>query len=175
MTYFFYICLSLALIILQTTIMPYFSIFDRFYDILIPFVFYLGLYRPAHESIPVVLLLGFVLDSLSGGPFGIFLTTYFWLFIGIRWSIKFFHAGNKGLWLMAVVAGVLIENFIIIATIIWLGESSRLTRAVLSTVGTQLLWALCTGPVLVFVLAYMHKRWDKCLNEIMATWKEQVT
>ncbi|MFC1815990.1 hypothetical protein ACFL0M_08615 [Thermodesulfobacteriota bacterium] len=174
MTYFFYICLSLTLIILQTTIMPYFSIFDRFYDILIPFIFYLGLYRPARESIPVILLLGYVLDNLSGGPFGIFLTTYFWFFIGIRWSIKFFHAGNKVLWLMAVVAGVLIENFIIIATITWLGEPSRLPRAVLSVVGTQLLWALCTGPVLVFVLAYMHRRWDNLLNEIMAAWKQQV-
>ena len=126
MNFLFYAFLSLFLVILKTTLMTYFSMFDQFYDLLIPFVFFLGLYRPAREGIPFILLLGFVLDSLSGGPFGIFMTTYFWIFVLTRWLVTFMHAGNKGLWLIAVAVGVLIENIIIIATILWFGKASEL-------------------------------------------------
>jgi cell shape-determining protein MreD len=175
MNILFYTGLSLILVILKTTLMPYFSMFDQFYDLLIPFVFYLGLYRPAREGIPFILLLGFTLDSLSGGPFGIFLTTYFWLFVLTRWFVTFLHAGNKGLWLIAVAAGVLIENLIIIATIFWLGEASALPPGWDDRVVTQLLWALCTGPVWIIVISMAHRKWSGWVGRIAAGLKEQET
>jgi rod shape-determining protein MreD len=175
MNFLFYMCLSLILVLLKTTLMPYFSMFDQFYDMLIPFVFYLGLYRPAREGIPFILLLGFTLDSLSGGPFGIFLTTYFWVFVMTRWGVTFLHAGNKGLWLIAVAAGVLIENLIIIATILWLGEASGLPPEWGDRVVTQLLWALFTGPVLIIAIYSAHRKWSGWLSRIVAAVKEQET
>lgn len=173
MNFLFYMCLSLILVILKTTLMPYFSIFDQFYDMLIPFVFYLGLYRPAREGIPFILLLGFTLDSLSGGPFGIFLTTYFWMFVLTRWFVTFLHAGNKGLWLIVVAAGVLVENLIIIATILWLGEASELPPGWGDRVVTQLLWALSTGPVLIIAISIAHRKWSGWAGRIVAVVKEQ--
>jgi len=173
MNFLFYLGLSLFLVILKTTLMPYFSIFDQFYDILIPLVFFLGLYRPAREGIPFILLLGFMLDSLSGGPFGIFLTTYFWLFVLTRWVVTFMHAGNKGLWLLTVAAGVLVENLIIIATILWLGETSALPPQWGDRVVTQLLWALCTGPVLIIAISRAHRKWSEWANRIISVVKGQ--
>jgi rod shape-determining protein MreD len=167
--------LSLIIVILKTTLMPYFSMFDQFYDMLIPFVFYLGLYRPAREGIPFILLLGFTMDSLSGGPFGIFLTTYFWMFVLTRWFITFLHAGNKGLWLVVVAAGVLIENLIIIATILWLGEASELPLGWGDRVITQLLWAISTGPVLIITISIAHLKWIGWAGRIVAVVKEQET
>ena len=175
MNFLFYMCLSLILVILKTTLMPYFSVFDQFYDMLIPFVFYLGLYRPAREGIPFILLLGFTLDSLSGGPFGIFLTTYFWMFVLTRGVVTFLHAGNKGLWLIAVAAGVLIENLLIIATILWLGEASELPPGWSDRVVTQLLWAICTGPVLIIAISIAHRKWSVGVSRIAAAVKEQET
>ena len=46
MSYIFNISVCLFLIILQTTIMPYLPLLDKFYDLLIPFIVYLGLARP---------------------------------------------------------------------------------------------------------------------------------
>jgi rod shape-determining protein MreD len=153
--------------------MPFFSMFDQFYDLLIPFVFFLGLYRPAREGIPFILLLGFALDSLSGGPFGIFMTTYFWIFVLTRWLVTFMHAGNKGLWLIAVAAGVLVENIIIIATILWLGEASEPLPGWGDRIVTQLLWALCTGPVLIIAISVLHRKWSGWADRIAAAVKEQ--
>jgi len=173
MNIFFYTSLSLILVVLKTTLMSYFSIFDHFYDILIPFVFYLGLYRPAREGVPFILLLGFTLDSLSGGPFGIFLTIYFWLFVLTRWLVTFLHAGNKGLWLIAVAAGVLIENLMIIAAILLFGEASELPSGWGGRLVTQLLWALGTGPILIIAISRAHRKWSGWADRIVAGLKEQ--
>lgn len=173
MNYFFYICLSLTLIITHTTIMPNFAVFEHFYDILIPFIFYLGLYRNPRESIPIILLLGLIMDSLSGGPFGVFSTTYFWLYVLTRCGITFLHAANKALWLVAVAAGVLIENLIIVGATAWLSETFKYPPGVLDRIGPQLLWALCTGPILVVLISIGHIKWQKWQKDIAAAVKEQ--
>jgi len=55
MSYFFNISACLFLVILQTTIMPYLPLLEKFYDLLIPFIVYLSLSRPVRESLPFVL------------------------------------------------------------------------------------------------------------------------
>ena len=165
MTYCFYIAACLCLLIFQTTIVPYLPFLDSFYDLLLPFILYLGLFRSVAEGLPVVLFLGFIMDSLSGGPFGLNLTAYLWLFIGMMWVIKFLHVGNSLLLLFVVAIGVLIENFIFIGTIAVLEPGTRLPSVASSTVSAQVLWAICTGPFFLMFFNYMHKRWNKWLNE----------
>ena len=74
MSYFFNISVCLFLVILQTTVMPYLPLLDSFYDLLIPFIVFIGLSRPVRESLPFVFCLGFIMDNLSGSPFGLYLT-----------------------------------------------------------------------------------------------------
>ena len=52
------------------------------------------------------------MDNLSGSPFGLFITVYFWIFVIVSWGTKFLHVGNRILILIVVAAGVLIENFV---------------------------------------------------------------
>ena len=104
--------------------MPYFSVFDRFYDLLFPFIVFLSLFRPLRESIPVVLFFGIAMDTLSGGPFGLYLTTYLWLFVGVKWMTTFLDVSDSILLLFVVTSGVLLQNLIFIATIsIYLNSS----------------------------------------------------
>ena len=79
-----YIGISIILVILQTTVLPNIPLAGQFYDLLIPMLVYLALFRPAHESLPFVFFLGLLMDNLSGTPFGLYLTTYFWLYIGVK-------------------------------------------------------------------------------------------
>ncbi len=101
------------------------------------------------------------------------MTTYFWLFVLTRWGITFLHAGNKGLWLIAVAVGVLIENFIVIAAILWLGKGSDLPPEWGDRVTAQLLGALCTGPVLIFAISIGHRKWRGWVGRMAAAVKAQ--
>jgi cell shape-determining protein MreD len=167
MTYCFHVGICICLVLLQTTIMPYFHLFDRFYDLLSPFVIYLSLFHSLRQSIPVVLFFGIVMDSLSGGPFGLYLTTYVWLFVGIRWIITFLHVGDSFLLPFIVAAGVLLQNFIFIGTIAMFEPDAQFLSAAISTVTIQVLWAIFTGPIFLIFFNYSHKRWNSWLKKVV--------
>jgi cell shape-determining protein MreD len=153
--------------------MPYLSAFKQFYDLLLLIVLYLSLYRPVRESLPIVLLLGLVMDNLSGSSFGLFVTVYFWIFVIVSWGTKYLHVGSRILVLTVVAAGVLIENFLFLGSIVLLGKGSQLPKGVFDNVGVQAFWAIFTGPVFLILIRYLHKRFEDRFNELMNTWNEQ--
>src|SRR5210317_1360786 len=148
MSYFFNISVCLLLVILQTTIMPYLPPLDKFYDLLIPFIVYLSLSRPVRESLPFILFLGFIMDNLSGGPFGLYLTTYFWLYVGVKGITMFIQVGKRLLIIALIVAGgVLFENLISLGAFALLGSRQQFAGDALEIVTIQVLWAIFTGSL----------------------------
>jgi rod shape-determining protein MreD len=161
MSYFFNISVCLFLVILQTTVMPYLPLLDSFYDLLIPFVVFLGLSRPVRESLPFVFFLGFIMDNLSGSPFGLYLTAYFWLFIGVKGITKLLQVGNRLFVITLIVAaGVLIENLIFLWTLNILGPDQQLAGNAAKTVTIQVLWAIWTGAIFLMVLRNLQSGLD---------------
>jgi len=169
MSYFFNISVCLFLVILQTTVMPYLPLLDSFYDLLIPFVVFLGLSRSVRESLPFVFFLGFIMDNLSGSPFGLYLTAYFWLFIGVKGITKLLQVKNRLFIItMIVAAGVLIENLVFLGTLTILGPDQQLSGNAARTVTIQVLWAIWTGPIFFVVLKDVQKRLNVAFKAVYA-------
>lgn len=164
MTYVFYICISLFLLILQTTIIPHLPLFNSFYDLLALFIIYLSLYRPARESLPVVFFLGFVMDNLSASPFMLYVAAYFWLFISVRWITKVLRVGGVFRMVFIVASGILIENLIFIGAVAMSDPGPLFSTVAIQTLGIQVLWAICTGSLFIMSFDYCHKGWEKILN-----------
>jgi len=156
------------MVIFQTTIMPYIPFFVRFYDLFAPLIVYLALFHPPREGIIVMLFLGIVMDGLSGGPIGFFLTIYFWLFILVRWMKTFLHAGNTIILPFVVALGVLFENLAFLGMTALLDPDSQVPASALKTVSVQILWAICTGPFVIMFFNYTYKRWNKWCSELFA-------
>lgn len=169
MSYFFNISACLFLVILQTTVMPYLPLLDSFYDLLIPFLVFLGLSRPVRESLPFVFFLGFIMDNLSGSPFGLYLTVYFWLFVGVKGITKLLQVGNRLFIMTLIVAvGVLIENLFFLGTLTILGPDQQLAGDAAQTVTIQVLWVIWTGPIFLLVLRDLHNRLNAGFKAIYA-------
>lgn len=168
MTQCLYICICLGMIIFQSAIMPHIPLFDSFYDLLIPFIVYIGLFRTLHEGLAVIILFGFVMDNLSGGPLGLYITSYFWIFITARWIIKLFHARHKLILLFVVAAGVLMQNLIFIGSLAIITQGSKFPESAIKIVSTQVLWAMITGPLFLIFFDFAHQRWDKWLDRLKA-------
>jgi rod shape-determining protein MreD len=164
MRYGFYIGTCLFLIIVQTALLPYFNIFDGMCDLLIPFVIFISICLPLSESLPFILILGLIMDNLSGSPFGLYLTFYFWLFVGVRWILKFLQVSNKFFLSLVVVVAVLIQNALIIATFEFVGPDWKLPSTALKNITVQFFWALTTGPLFLFCLLAISKRFNIQLN-----------
>ena len=161
MSYFFNISVCLFLVILQTTVMPNLPLLDSFYDLLIPVIVFLGLSRPVRESLPFVFFLGFIMDNLSGSPFGLYLTSYFWLFIAVKGVTQLLQVGNRLFIITLIVAaGVLIENLIFLGTLTILGPDQQLAGNAAKTVTIQVLWAIWTGAIFLMVLRNLQSGLD---------------
>ena len=165
MTYSFYLGVSCCVIIFQTTILPHLPLFNNFYDLPALFVIYLSVYRPARESLTVVIFLGFVMDSLSSTPFMLYITIYLWLFLTVRGITKILRLEGSFRLPFIVVSGVLIENLIFIVTISILDSTFRFSLAVLRSVAIQSLWAICTGSLFLMSLDYIHRGLNKMVKQ----------
>jgi cell shape-determining protein MreD len=160
MIFLFYSALCLSLIVFQTTIVFYFPVFERCYDLLLVVVIYLGLHRPARESLPVILAAGFVMDNLSAGPFGIYLTVYFWLFAGIKSVIGTIEIRNSIFFLFIVAAAVAVENLLFLAVRAAAAEPGGILTDTASMLAGQVGWALFTGPVGLIGIEVLHRRFE---------------
>jgi len=164
MRYGFYIGTCLFLIVVQTILLTYFNIFAGMYDLLIPFVIFISICLPLRESLPFVLILGLIMDNLSGSPFGLYLTFYFWLLAGVRWVLRFLRVSNKFFLSMMVVAAVLIQNMLIVGVFGFVGSGWQLQTAALKNIALQIFWALMTGPLFLFCLLAISRRFDIQFN-----------
>ena len=169
MSYCFNIGICLVLVILQTTVMPYLSLLDRLYDLLIPFIVYLGLSRPVREGLLFVCFLGFIMDNLSGSPFGLYLTSYFWLFIGVKGITQLLQVGKRVFVITFIVAaGVLAENLIFLGSFAIFSPEQQLADDAVKIVAAQILWALFTGSVFLIIFRNMHTWLDAGFRALYA-------
>jgi len=169
MSYCFNIGICLVLVILQTTVMPYLSMLDRFYDLLIPFIVYLSLSRPVREGLLFVCFLGFIMDNLSGSPFGLYLTSYFWLFIGVKGITQLLQVGRRmAIITVIVAAGVLAENLIFLGSFAIFSPEQPLADDAVKIVAVQILWALLTGSVFLILFRNTHNWLDAGFRALYA-------
>jgi rod shape-determining protein MreD len=169
MSYFFNISACLFLVILQTNVMPNLPLLDSFYDPLIPFIIFLGLSRPLRESLPFVFFLGFIMDNLSGSPFGLYLTAYVWVFVGVKGVTKLVQVGNRlFVILLIVTSSVLVENLIFLGTLTVLGPDQQLGRDAVKIVTIQVLWAVWTGPLFLMIFRNLQDLLETGFKSIYA-------
>lgn len=148
MSYFLYIASSLALVICQTTLLPRLGFAGHFFDLLLPWVIYLAAFRPVQETLFFVLFMGALMDNLSGGPFGLYLISYVWLFIAVRLAAAVVRAENPVVLVLIIVAAVAFQNALFVMTLGISGAGVLSSGDVIRVVSEQVGWVLLIGPIL---------------------------
>lgn len=154
MRFFFYIAICLGLVVCQTALIPRLPAMGNFFDLLLPLVVFLAAFRPLHESVPFVIFLGILMDTLSGGAFGLYLTSYVWLLIGVRLATSVVRAANPILLMMLIIAGVLLQNVIFFGALAAGGPSLPHPGDALRVITGQIGWVLLVGPLLAVIMRY---------------------
>ncbi len=160
----FHLAIGLILIMIQTALLPAFSLFDTMYDLAVPYILYLGIYCHPAEGVLGLLFVGLCTDSISGAPFGLYLTTYLWLFGLVRQSVRYLHVGNQYYLPLVAGAGVLGENLWFFLMFWILDRESAFSSQSLAQTGGQLIWAVLTGAPLMLTIRSAHKRWSNRIH-----------
>ncbi|MFH0996902.1 MAG: hypothetical protein V1844_15610 [Pseudomonadota bacterium] len=150
--------LILFLVIFQTTIYYAIPALNHFVDLLIIFVIYAGLFLPFLESIVLVLVLGTLMDSITGGLFGLYLSIYFWIIVGLRPFVMLLNLKNAHTLRLLLGIAIGFENLMLfIGTVALKQEIVFSSESILGMV-YQLLWTLALGPFLIRLLNAMDRR-----------------
>ncbi|CAB5157993.1 hypothetical protein D3OALGA1CA_4861 [Olavius algarvensis associated proteobacterium Delta 3] len=168
MTYLFYAIISLGILVWQTAVQPQMPFFRWMYDLLVSITIYLGLYRPAREGLPVVFCLGFAMDNFSAAPFGLYITSYLWIFAGIKWLMTFLDVRGSLLLYFVTAAGILIQNFLSLATAVAGGSDLPLPEGFTRGLFIQFCWALVIGPLFLMAFRWIHEHFEKWWMDRMA-------
>ena len=147
-----YLVVGLSAVVAQTTILRLPLFHGVFYDLLIPLVVFLSLNLPTRDGIFVVVILGLIMDLISGGTFGLYLSIYFWMYLWVKSLTKFFDVDDTFFQSVLIGVCVLAQHliFCISITVPW-AEVQSLT-AQLTPVLSQTIIAALTGPVILLLL-----------------------
>ncbi len=167
MTYIFHLVIGLVVIVFQTTLAQYTGLLLGLYDLILVQIIYFALYRPIREGLIFVFLFGVIMDGLTGETFGLYLTTYIWLFAGIRWALTYFHLSNTLITPFVVVFGVLLENLMhFMGTVSLTSPLTLQLPSGLNILSFQIVWALFTGPFFLFII--------KTVFDHITSWQKRI-
>ena len=166
MTFVFHMLTGLLFIILQTVIFPGLPVLDTLFDLFVPMVVYLGLYRTIQESIPALLVYGLAMDSLSGTPFGVYLACYVWLFVIVFWFKGFLQIHSVTLLALIVFCGVLIENTVLVLTMEATSRQWHLFPKIMQQLLLQLVTATVFGPFVIIYIKRLYERADQAFSRL---------
>ena len=80
----FFIVLTLFLIVIQTIVLPSFSWFDQCFDLLIIEIIFLSFISSHYSMALAIIIIGCVMDSISGVPFWYYIFSYLWIYIIVQ-------------------------------------------------------------------------------------------
>ncbi|MBS3757631.1 MAG: rod shape-determining protein MreD [Desulfobacterales bacterium] len=164
MRYVFYLILGIVLIGLQTAILSGLPNFFPFYDILIPFVVYFSLFRGLPAGLVVVLVIGFLMDMVSGAPNGVYMAAFMLVFLMFRNITAYFHAGEAVLFTVCTAVGVVVESLIVDGVLMLSEMTTHFYARAFHTLIAQLVWVLLTAPMVYRLLAYVFAGVDHLRN-----------
>lgn len=157
MNYCVYIVCGLCMVIAQTTLIPRLAFASHFFDLMLPLVIYLAVFRPLPEALPFMLFLGVLMDHVSCGPFGLYLTSYVWVFIGTRAAAKVVRAESPILIVLTLISAVAAQNALFLATLGVAGQGVLPAGWALRVVTEQIGWVLLIGPFLAWAMRKAHR------------------
>lgn len=166
MTFPFLIILSLLLIVLQTTVLPEISIIGNSFDLLIINILYLSLLFNHLWVLGVIAVIGCIMDSLSGSPFGLFVSSYIWIYILVQLMKPVFFSKSLFFLPAITVFAVMIEYMFVLLSVLISSGSQGVMSLNFSLMVKQLLSAAVLIPVAVKLVFVLGRYWDRKFEKL---------
>jgi rod shape-determining protein MreD len=157
-TFCVYLILGLSAIIAQTTVLTLPLFRGLFYDLLIPLVVFLGLRLRDGRGLLLVAILGMIMDLLSGGIFGLYLSVYLWIFLLVKNVSKYFNVDDKVFQSILIAACVLAEHIVFCVSLAPPWKDAQILAAKTTPILLQVMLAALTGPSVFVFIGWIEPR-----------------
>ena len=159
MNFSFFFIVTLTLIICQTVLLPGFSWFPQSFDLLIIVVLYLSLYSARPGVIFCIVIIGAVMDSLSGVPFFLHIFSYLWVYMIVQVLTQFVFQRSVVFMIVVSLLSVSIQQGLILFSIFLSRGQLSIVDLDYSLVAKQILWGVLVIPPGVWVLNLLRQNY----------------
>jgi rod shape-determining protein MreD len=149
---------GLSTVVAQTTILRLPLFHGIFYDLLIPLVVFLSLNLANRKGVLVVVILGLIMDLLSGGIFGLYLSIYFWIFLSVKGLSKYFDVDDTIFRSVLIGVCVLGQHLLFCISVAAPWKGAQLMADQMPPVLLQTIFAALTGPGILMLLGRLQTR-----------------
>lgn len=158
MNFIFFFFFTLFLVIIQTVIIPDFSWFPYFFDLMIINVLYLSLFSQRYWVPFCLIIIGSIMDSLSGSSFFLHTTAYLCIYLIIFFLRRLvFQRSAIFVIIVSLVSACIYQGLVMFSVFLLQGHKAIAATDYRLCIG-QAIWAAVGIPFGVWFMEIMHKK-----------------
>ena len=158
MNFIFFFFFTLFLVIIQTVIIPNFSWFPYCFDLMIINVLYLSLFSQRYWVPFCLIIIGSIMDSLSGSPFFLHTTAYLCIYLIIFFLRRLvFQRSAIFVFIVSLVSVCIYQSLVMFSVFLLQGHKAIAATDYRLCIG-QVLWAAVGIPIGVWFMETMHRK-----------------
>jgi hypothetical protein len=153
--------MGIILIGFQTSLIAVLPPWLSFYNLLIPYVIFLSLFRPTSETLLQIFWVGAIMDMLSVAPRLIYLIIFLCLFVLFRNIRTYFQLLDSYLFVILIAVGIAFEHLVFNMVFLMRGFPVEKPLFTVYVVLIHLLWAAVTGPLVLGIFMRIFSWMDQ--------------
>jgi hypothetical protein len=164
----FFVILTVFLIVFQTIIFPSFSWFSQCFDLMIMNIIFLSLLSSHYAVILTIILVGGIMDSISGVPFFHHIFSYLWIYLIVQLFKQFVFQRSVVFILIVSLVSVLIQQGLVLFSVFIEQGREAVWQMDFTLMARQLLWGGLLIPPGIWIIStfrqywmYLGKMWKK--------------
>lgn len=155
----FFVIVTVSLIIFQTIIFPSFFWFSQCFDLMIMNIIFLSLVYSHYAVILTIILIGGIMDSLSGVAFSHHIFSYLWIYLIVQLFKQFVFKRNFLFILIVSLVSVLIQQGLILFSVFIEQGREGIGQMNVLLMVKQLVWGGVLIPPGVWLINGLRKYW----------------
>ncbi len=168
----FFIFFTLVFIVIQTIILPGFSFFINSFDLMIINILLLCLLSTRFPTVLSIVLIGMIMDSISGVPFGFHVLSYIWIYLLVYLVQQFLFQKSLIFILVISIVSVVIQQGLLLFSIAVGSSDLSVLNIDFRVLIHQLFWGFLCIPPGVWFLNSLYKHWIKTSHNLVRRWQK---
>lgn len=166
----FFIILTFFLIVVQTVILPSFSWFIYGFDLLIIDVLFLSLVSSHPSIIAAIVIIGCIMDSVSGVPFFYHIFSYLWIYIIVQIVKQLFFKRSVMFILIISVVAVVIQHMLLLLSVFVNHGTDTLLEFNFGLLVKQVFWGFVFIPPGIWLANIFWRNWILATQFLQNRW-----
>lgn len=169
----FFVITTLFFIILQTVVFPSFAWFSQSFDLIILVVLFLSLTYSHYAVVTAIIVMGGIMDSISGVPFFLHIFSYLWIYLIVQLFKQFVFQRSVVFVLIISVASVLIQQGLVIFSVFIDQGQAAVWRMDFTLIARQVVWGFLVIPPGVWLLNVLRHAWLRAARNARKQWDQK--